>query len=323
MAKGLLIVNLGSPVSPQTKDVRRYLREFLSDQNVITMPKILWQPILRGFVLPFRSWRSATFYQHEWTQAGSPLIAYTQVTRDRLRQALPDWDVQMAMTYGGQYPIAASLQAMAARGDRPIVVIPLFPAYTQSTTKTILEKVAASGVKTLNVEHFYEQSAYQKLLAQQLDDAYIQGDYDAVIMSYHGIPTAMVRHGDPYQQACEATTAGVKRYLTKVPPAIVETCYQSKFGPVPWLKPYLRNRLMALAALGKRRVLVTTPSFVTDCLETLEENDVQNYQTFRANDGKVFKTVRPMNGSPAFCSFLATLAKEKVAAEVMRHDQAK
>ena len=110
MAKGLLIVNLGSPVSPQTKDVRRYLREFLSDQNVITMPKILWQPILRGFVLPFRSWRSATFYQHEWTQAGSPLIAYTQVTRDRLRQALPDWDVQMAMTYGGQYPIAATLQ---------------------------------------------------------------------------------------------------------------------------------------------------------------------------------------------------------------------
>ncbi|MDE3282940.1 MULTISPECIES: ferrochelatase [Lacticaseibacillus] len=320
MATGLLIVNLGSPVSPSTRDVRRYLQEFLSDQNVITMPKMLWQPILRGFILPFRSWRSATFYQHEWTKAGSPLIAYTQVTRDRLRKKLPDWDVQMAMTYGGEYPIGETLQGMAARGDHPIVVIPLFPEYTQSTTKTILDKVAASGVKTLVIDQFYDQPAYLQLLAQQLDDAYSQDDYDTVILSYHGIPTSMVRHGDPYQQACEATTAGVKRYLKKVPQEKVEMCYQSKFGPVPWLKPYLRNRLMALAALGKRRVLVTTPSFVADCLETLEENDVQNYQTFRANGGKVFKSVRPMNGCAPFCDILASLAKEKVAAEAQNDE---
>ncbi|MES5862401.1 ferrochelatase [Lacticaseibacillus paracasei] len=315
MAKGLLIVNLGSPVSPETKDVRRYLREFLSDQNVITMPKALWQPILRGFILPFRSWRSATFYKHEWTQAGSPLIAYTQVTRDRLRERLPDWDVQMAMNYGGEYPIGETLQTMATRGDAPIVVIPLFPEYTQSTTKTILDKVAASSVKTVVIDRFYDHSDYQKILAQQIDDAYEAGAYDTVILSYHGIPTAMVRHGDPYQQECETTTAGVKQYLKKVPQTKVEMCYQSKFGPVPWLKPYLRNRLMELAALGKRNVLVATPSFVADCLETLEENNVQNYQTFRANGGKNFATVRPMNGCEPFCDFLAKLAEDKIAAE--------
>ena len=112
------------------------------------------KPILRGFILPFRSWRSATFYKHEWTQAGSPLIAYTQVTRDRLRERLPDWDVQMAMNYGGEYPIGETLQTMAARGDAPIVVIPLFPEYTQSTTKTILIRSRLPGVKTVVIDRF-------------------------------------------------------------------------------------------------------------------------------------------------------------------------
>lgn len=316
MTRGLLIVNLGSPKSPEVKDVRNYLREFLSDRNVITMPKALWQPILHGFILPFRSWRSATFYQNEWTQAGSPLIAYTQLTCDRIQHQLPNWDVQMAMNYGDEYPIIDTLKTMQDNGDTDIVVIPLFPEYTQSTTKTIIEKVKASGVKTKIIDRFYDYPEYQKILAQQIDDKYEKGNYDTVILSYHGIPTNMVTHGDPYKDECEETTKGVRKYLKKVPQEKVEMCYQSKFGPAPWLKPYLSNRLMELANLGKRNVLVATPSFVADCLETLEENNVQNYQNFRSNGGDVFAAVAPMNGCEEFCEFLATIAKNKVEQEV-------
>ncbi len=315
MANGLLIVNLGSPASPSTKDVRSYLKEFLSDQNVITMPKIFWQPILRGFILPLRSWRSATFYKHSWTKAGSPLIAYTQITRDRLQEILPNWDVQMAMNYGGQFEIETTLKKMKANGDTQIVVISLFPNYTQSTTKTIIDKVNASGVKAYIIRDFYKLPKFSELQARNIDQAYQKGDFDKVIISYHGIPSAMVRNGDPYKDETEETTSLIKSKLKIVPKEDVEMCYQSKFGPAPWLKPYLKNRLMELAQLGKRNVLVAMPSFVTDCLETLEENNVQNYQSFRENGGNKFETVRPFNGDPEFCQMLADMAVTKIKSE--------
>lgn len=308
---GLLLVNLGSPVSPSNKDVKAYLKEFLSDQNVVTLPKWFWQPILRGIILPARTWRSATFYQHMWTKAGSPLTAYTEIMKQKVQHDLPKWDVQYAVNYG-RPRIVDVLHEMKTRGDGEIVVLPLFPNYTQSTHDTIIEKVHASGVQAHIIKNFYDEPAYQRILAKQVDEAYPKKAYDAVIFSYHGIPMSMVKKGDPYKGECEATTQGVEKYLTKVPRDKIKTVFQSKFGPMPWLKPYLKNYLMELAAMGKRNVLLVTPSFVEDCLETIEENNVQNYQTFKASGGNVFDSVKPMNGSDEFCHFLAQLSVKQL-----------
>ncbi|WP_395322803.1 ferrochelatase [Levilactobacillus parabrevis] len=311
MHQGLLLVNLGSPASPQTADVRAYLKTFLSDRSVIEMPPALWQPILRGIILPLRSWRSATFYQHIWTKEGSPLIVYTQRITQQVQSQLPGWDVRYAMTYG-EPDIAKTLKFMVRAGCDNIVLLPLFPQYTQSTHDAIFKQAATSQAPLITIRHFYQDSAYLDLLADQVWQAYQQGSFDAVLFSYHSIPSAMVAHGDPYPTECQATTQGVLARLPNLPATKVQTVYQSKFGPMPWQKPYLKNTLMQLVELGKRNVLIATPSFVADCLETLEEDYVQNYQIFKASGGDTFQMVPPMNDDPRFAKVLANLARRKV-----------
>ncbi|KRL67217.1 ferrochelatase [Companilactobacillus versmoldensis] len=314
MQQGLLLVNLGSPASPETADVKSYLREFLSDQNVIEMPRAVWQPILRGIILPMRSWRSATFYKHSWTKSGSPLIAYTQIITDQVQELLPKWNVKMAMTYG-QPDIVETLQQMQSDGCDNVILLPLFPQYTQSSTKSIIDQAEKSGVNLTTIKRFYQEPTYQKILAEKIQAEWDADDYDELFFSYHSIPTAMVKHGDPYQKECEQTTAGVSKLL-KISNDQIKTVYQSKFGPLPWLKPYLKNALMQAVQLGKRNILIVTPSFVADCLETIEEDNVQNYQTFKATGGDKFKIVPPMNSDAKFSQFLADLAVRNVQSEV-------
>lgn len=309
MKNGLLLVNLGSPASPNSEDVKSYLKEFLSDTNVIEMPKAVWQPILNGIILPTRTWRSSTFYKHIWTKAGSPLIAYTKIIRDNIRQLLPNWNVQMAMTYG-QPDIVETLKLMAQKCDK-IVVLPLFPQYTQSSSQSIIDQAEAANVPIKIIKHFYDQPEYIKVLAETIQPYLDANDYDELIFSYHSIPTAMVKHGDPYQEQCLETTAQTIKLLN-FPSEKIKTAYQSKFGPMPWIKPYLKNELNQLVAMGKRNVLIVTPSFVVDCLETLEEDNVQNYQSFKASGGDNFKLVPPMNDNPDFSQFLADLAQSRM-----------
>lgn len=310
MSQGLLLVNLGSPASPQTSDVKKYLQEFLSDQNVIEMPRALWQPILRGIILPLRSWRSATFYQDSWLKNGSPLIVNTQLITDRVQQCLPQWNVQMAMTYG-QPDIKQTLQKMQQDGCSNIILLPLFPQYTQSSTKSIIDQAKTANVNLTIIDRFYQEKTYQQILAKKIQQAWDNDSYDELFFSYHSIPTAMVKHGDSYQKECLATTEAVSKLLT-IPQNQIKTVYQSKFGPMPWLKPYLKNALMQAVELGKRNILIVTPSFVADCLETIEEDYVQNYQTFKASGGNKFQLVSPMNDDPDFCQFLADLAQRNL-----------
>lgn len=307
---GLLLVNLGSPASPTTADVHTYLQQFLSDRNVIEMSPALWQPLLRGIILPTRSWRSATFYQHIWTKEGSPLVVYTQRIAQQVQRRLPDWQVAYAMTYG-QPAIGPALEKLATTCDH-IVLLPLFPQYTQSTHGGILQQAAATNIPVTAVHHFYDEPSYLDILADQVGQAYQQADYDTVLFSYHSIPSAMVKHGDPYPTECQATTQGVLDRLPDLPREKVQTVYQSKFGPMPWQKPYLKNTLMQLVELGKRNVLLVTPSFVADCLETLEEDYVDNYQTFKASGGDRYQMVAPMNDDPRFGRFLADLAQRQL-----------
>lgn len=311
MKKGLLLVNLGSPASPQTDDVKTYLKEFLSDQNVIEMPKFIWQPILNGMILPMRSWRSATFYKHIWTKSGSPLIAYTQIMTKQVQQLLPDWNVQMAMTYG-EPDIVETLKKMSADGCDKTLVIPLFPQYTKSTQKSIIDQAKSANLPIEIVEYFYDEPMYQKILADKIQKAWEKDNYDELLFSYHGIPTSMAKKENYHQQCLETTQK--TSMLLDIPNDKIKTVFQSKFGPISWLKPYLKNYLMQMAEMGKRKVLIVTPSFVADCLETLEEDYVQNYQTYKSSGGDTLQLVSPMNDDKRFSQFLADLAVKRFQA---------
>ncbi|WP_251547523.1 ferrochelatase [Limosilactobacillus caecicola] len=309
---GLLLVNLGSPATPTTPDVKKYLRQFLGDQNVVTLPRWFWQPLLNGMILPMRAWRSATFYQDIWLQEGSPLIVHTKRLTERVQALLPDWDVEMAMTYG-QPSIAETLRKMQTRCQN-IIVLSLFPHYTQSTTASIVDEVHAVDPSIPVIDRFADQPTYLDLLAARINAAWQEDDYDRLFISYHGIPVSMVKAGDPYQDETERTTAQLRQRLN-IPDEQVTMVYQSKFGPMPWLKPYLKNSLLKQAQLGDRNVLVVSPSFVTDCLETLEENGVQNYQAFRASGGENLTMMPAFNDDSQFAKFIANLAKESINAE--------
>lgn len=304
---GLLLVNLGSPATPTTPDVKSYLKEFLSDRNVIEMPPALWQPLLRGIILPMRSWRSATFYRNCWTAAGSPLIVYTKRLTTKVQALLPGWDVEMAMTYG-KPTIPDTINKMKEKCKK-ITVIALFPHFTQSTTQTIIDKVKAADATAKIIDRFADEDGYLAVLTKHIQAAWNNGNYDKLLISYHGIPSAMVKHGDPYKEETERTTAQLINRLN-IPQAKIKMVYQSKFGPMPWLKPYLRNTLLNEAQLGHRNILIAAPSFVADCLETLEEDKVQNYQAFRENGGDNLDIVPALNDDPAFAQFLAELASK-------------
>lgn len=308
--QGLLLVNLGSPASPSTVDVKHFLREFLSDPNVVTMPRWLWQPILNGIVLPLRSWRSATFYADEWTDQGSPIIFNTQKLTMAVQKQLPDWQVNMAMTYG-QPNIHESLKKMKSNGCDRIVVMSLFPEYTLSTTQSIIDQVRASQIKVDFIDRFYQEKVYQEALAQKINSAWSIKNYDQLFISYHGIPSREIKQGDPYLDECKESTQAIIKLLD-VPRDRIKMVFQSKFGPLPWLKPYLKNSLLEAVQMGKRNILIVAPSFVTDCLETIEEDYVQNYQAFRANGGQNLDMVEALNDDPKFVKMIADIAQKRV-----------
>lgn len=302
---GLLLVNLGSPDTPTTPAVKSYLKEFLSDRNVIEMPPALWQPLLRGIILPMRAWRSATFYRNCWLKEGSPLIIYTKRLNAKVQALLPNWNVQMAMTYGK--PTISDTLTKMKQECSDITVIALFPHFTKSTTQSIIDKVNDVAPNAKIIDRFADMDGYLDVLTNHIQQAWDQGNYDKLLISYHGIPTAMVKHGDPYKAETERTTAKLCARLA-IPRDKIKMVYQSKFGPMPWLKPYLRNTLLNEAQLGHRNILIAAPSFVADCLETLEEDQNQNYQAFRENGGDNLDLVPALNDDPAFAHFLADLA---------------
>lgn len=307
---GLLLVNLGSPVSPKAKDVKVFLHDFLQDPNVVTMPQWLWKPILNSFVLPFRSKHSAKLYQDIWTENGSPLTYYTYALMRSVQKIMPHWQVKIAMTYG-QPDIASSLKQMKENGCKQIVVLPLFPEYTLSTTKSIQEQVAQSGVTVKFIPSFYRETGFQNAYAAKVQQAWNQKDYDFLYISYHGIPIQEIKQGDPYLKECEEATQLLLKRL-QIPKNKVKMVFQSKFGPMPWLQPYLQQSLIEGAKAGQKKVLIATASFITDCLETIEEDGVENKKVFLQNGGSQLDLVPSLNDDPQFCKFIATLADEQL-----------
>ncbi|GMA69524.1 ferrochelatase [Leuconostoc litchii] len=306
--KGLLLVNLGTPDSPETDDVKTYLKEFLSDSNVIQMPKLLWQPILRGKILPKRAPKSAQLYQKIWRKDGSPLMVYAQKQTEQVQQLVPDWIVRCAMTYR-KPNIAETLRKMRLAGADDIVVLPLFPQYSVTSTQSVIDQVHQTDQSIKVIQSFYDDDAYLDLLARDIREAWSKHDYDTLILSYHGIPESYVRRGDPYVAHCTATTQGVLERIGPLTTNNTHQVFQSRFGPTEWVKPYLSDTLMSLPRQGNKRVLVSTPAFVADCLETIEEIHVENQEIFKQAGGEVFDVVKPFNDDIAFSKYLVSLAQ--------------
>lgn len=313
MKKGILLANIGTPAQPEKKEVKRYLAKFLGDHRVIDIPRWQWLPILHGIILNTRPKKSAALYQEIWTEEGSPLEVYTKAQASKLQNLLPDTVVRYGMAYSHPL-ICESLSEMADVGVDDVTIIPLYPQYSTTTTAAINDAVFKHYLKSEEMPHlhfikeFTTHPDYIKLLAKQIKEGIAQYQPDELILSYHGIPVSYVEKGDPYQCQCEATTAALMTELNMTTPW--RMCYQSKFGPTEWLSPALDETLKSLPNEGVKNLLVITPGFVSDCIETIEEIESENKTYFIENGGEVFHYIHPFNDDDQFIALLKKLGSK-------------
>ncbi|MCI2032869.1 MAG: ferrochelatase [Lactobacillus sp.] len=308
--RGVLLVNLGTPTAPTATAVRRFLNAFLSDRRVIQMSPLFWQPLLKGCILPFRGPHSAKMYRQVWTPQGSPILTITQAQTAKLQALRPDCRVRYAMSYSAP-TIETALADMAVAGVTALTIIPLYPQYSTTTTASIHDAVHRYYCRQVNspslhlLSAWWQTPAYLEALSTNIRRQLTGQTYDYVLFSYHGIPQSYHDQGDPYRAQCLATTAAVcdRLHLT----VAHSVSFQSKFGPAQWITPATKDVLRDLAAAGKRRVAVVTPSFVADCLETLYEIGIENTAAFQADGGEALLRLAPLNADDAFIEALATL----------------
>lgn len=316
---GVLLVNLGTPDAPTPTAIRRYLREFLSDTRVVEFPRLLWLPVLYGIVLPLRPMRLAHAYQSVWTERGSPLLAISQDQRDALQRALGDGiTVALAMRYGNP-SIESALQALEAQGIRRLLVLPLYPQYSATTTASVFDAVYAQlmtrryppELRTLNTYH--DEPAYIDALAASVRAHWqASGRGDHLLMSFHSIPLKYIELGDPYGAFCQQTADRLAQALSLTPDQW-SIAYQSRVGRTPWLSPYTDNRVVELAGTGVRQLDVVCPGFSADCLETLEEIAQRYAADFCAAGGTALRYIPALNAEPAHIELLASLVRRHTA----------
>ena len=325
---GVLVANLGTPDAPTTEAVRRFLAEFLSDPRVVRLPRVLWLPLLHGIILRIRPKRSARAYREIWTESGSPLLVNTLALARALEQRLASpapapMAVATGMTYGNP-SIAAALEALRARGVQSLLVLPLYPQYSATTTASVLDRVEATLRRLdwrpalLFVDDYYDDLAYIAALAESLAGRI--ADFGAgahLLFSFHGLPRRYVDAGDPYDEQCRTTARLVAARLA-LPADAWSISYQSRVGAARWLEPYTEDRLHALAITGSRRVVVCCPGFAVDCLETLEEIAIRGRAGFLAAGGESFDYVPALNDAPGHVECLARIATDTAAREASR-----
>jgi ferrochelatase len=319
---GVLLVNLGTPDAPTAGAVRRYLREFLWDPRVVQIPRPLWFLILHFLILPFRPAKTAKKYALIWRPEGSPLRIYlerqAQLLRgylgQRLKKPVP---VVGAMRYG-KPSIAAGLKELRERECDRILVIPLYPQYAGSTTASAEDALAkalkkwrpAPAVKV--VQDFHDHGAYVKAIAKSVNDYWFKhGRPGRLLISFHGIPRAVVERGDPYQAQCLESGRLIAAELGWMDQRTRVT-FQSRFGAAEWLKPYTADTLAELGSEGVERVEVICPGFAADCLETLEEIAIEGKARFIKAGGKEFHYIPTTNDTPAWMTALTIIAMENL-----------
>lgn len=315
----VLLLNLGTPSAATAQAVRPYLAEFLADQRVVELSKWLWQPILRGIILPFRSGKSAHGYQKIWLPEGSPLAVYTQRLTDAVAARLPETLVVYAMTYG-EPSVAQVMANLKARGAAQVLVIPLYPQYAASSSGAALDKVLQvlqrqrymMEVQTVN--SFCDDAGYISCLKKQIEAFWqANGRGDKLMMSFHGIPQAQYDQGDPYPNECFRTARALAAAL-----GLRETDYlvsfQSRFGRAKWVGPSTQDLFAELPKQDVARLDVVCPAFVCDCLETMEEIAITGREQFYAAGGKQFQYIPCLNATPDWAQALADLAQRRLRA---------
>jgi protoporphyrin/coproporphyrin ferrochelatase len=305
----LVAVNLGTPEAPTAPAVRRYLAEFLGDPRVVSIPPLLWKPLLYGLILPLRGPRSAANYAKVWMEGGSPLLVYTQRLAAALQERLPQWRVLPAMRYGTP-ALRATLRELRASGVRRLVVLPLYPQYSTTTTASVADVVAeeTQGMDVTLVEDYSSDAGWVTAVANSIR-AY-RSEHGAgahLLFSFHGLPQRVADAGDPYPQRCTDSAQAVAAALGL---ALEQwsMAYQSRFGRERWLEPATVDALDRLAAAGVRQVDVICPGFAVDCLETLEEVALGLAEDFEAKGGHL-RYIPCLNDAPAHADALAHLAR--------------
>lgn len=315
---GVLLANLGTPEAPTRAAVRRYLAEFLWDPRVVEMPRWLWWPVLHGVILNLRPRRSAAAYAKIWRADGSPLLSITLLQAQALRARLPELAIETGMRYG-QPSIPGALGQLRARGARRLLVLPLYPQNSATTTASTFDAVAQAfagwrDVPELRfVRSYHDHPGYLAALADSIRASWERhGRGEMLLMSFHGIPQRYADAGDPYRAECEATAHRLAAALD-LQAGHWRLVYQSRFGREPWLQPYCDKTLEALPGQGVKNVDVVCPGFAADCLETLEEMAHTNRQLFLDHGGERFCYIPCLNDSPVHIEFLAGLIRENAA----------
>lgn len=305
---GVLLVNLGTPDGTDKTSMRRYLKEFLSDKRVIEWPRAIWLPVLYGIVLNTRPKKSGALYDKIWNRERneSPLRTYTRAQGEKLGVALaehPEIIVDWGMRYG-QPSIEQALERLDKAGCKRILMFPLYPQYSATTTATVNDKFFEALIKmrfmpaTRIVPSYQDEAVYIDALATSIEKHYATLDFEPelLITSYHGIPQSYFKRGDPYPCHCWKTTRLLRERLGWAEDKLI-TCFQSRFGPEEWMQPYTDKTLEKLAKEGVKSVAVFNPGFVSDCLETLEEIAGEGEEIFHEHGGVNFTHVPCLNDS--------------------------
>jgi ferrochelatase len=313
---GILLTNIGTPLSPDAAAVRRYLRAFLSDPRVVELPRLLWWPILYGFILPFRSSRSAKLYQKIWTPEGSPLLIHSQKIADALEKKL-QCPVALGMHYS-EPPVEHGLEKLRALGVKKILLLPLFPQYSATTTASSFDDVAnifkqwRELPSLCTISHYADNTYYVDALCETILAAQKkEGMPEYLLFSFHGIPKKYADAGDPYAKQCYLTAKCVADKL-QLRRDTWSVAFQSRLGRAPWLKPYTDQVLKELPKKGVKHLQVICPGFSTDCLETLEEIALRGKEQFLQAGGKSFHYIPALNESESHVECLAELVRQNI-----------
>ena len=316
---GVLVVNLGTPDEPTPAAVRRYLKQFLSDPRVVEAPRWLWWLVLNGFILRVRPARSAAAYRKIWTPEGSPLLVLTTALAaaisGRLGQQFPAIVVEPAMSYG-KPSIESALQRMVEKGAGRILVLPLYPQYSGSTTGSVFKEVTGllgrrRFVPELRfINQYHEATGYIEALAMSVREAWeVNGRGARLLFSFHGLPRRMVEQGDPYYRQCLKTAQLVADAL-ELGEGSWQVSFQSRVGREEWLRPYTDEVLQQLGEQRMGKIDVLCPGFAVDCLETLEEIAMQNAERFAAAGGGELRYIPALNTRAEHVEFLSSLIAE-------------
>ena len=315
---GLLLINLGTPDSTKWFDIRKYLKEFLSDRRVIEVNPILWKVILNLFILNFRPSKTAKAYKEIWmkNEDMSPLRYHTIMQTKKLSERMKHKNlfIDYAMRYGSP-SIKSKMEILQKQGCENIIVLPLYPQYAAATTATVCDEVYRTLMRmrwqpSLQIiPHYESEPLYIDALVNSLNKkiAEINWKPDLIIASYHGIPKKYFSKGDPYHCYCQKTSRLISEKFTQIK---IKTTFQSRFGPQEWLQPYTDKTLESLPKDGKKNILVICPGFSSDCVETLEEISIQGKESFIKSGGENFDVVPCLNDNDDHIKLLKYLAEK-------------